>query len=68
MRVKHLIEKVMNSIFFICGMVAIACVVLITIYMLVSGLPAIFEIGPCLLYTSFALMERSCSTCFVKAR
>ena len=46
MRVKHLIEKVMNSIFFICGMVAIACVVLITIYMLVSGLPAIFEIGP----------------------
>ena len=46
MRVKHLIEKVMNSIFFICGIVAIACVVLITIYMLISGLPAIFEIGP----------------------
>lgn len=36
----------MNSIFFICGIVAIACVVLITIYMLISGLPAIFEIGP----------------------
>ena len=46
MRVKHLIEKVMNSIFFICGIVAIACVVLITIYMLISGLPAIFKIGP----------------------
>lgn len=46
MRVKNAIEKVMNAIFFVCGMIAIASVVLITIYMLVSGLPAIFEIGP----------------------
>lgn len=46
MRVKNAIEKVMNAIFFVCGMIAIGCVVLITIYMLVSGLPAIFEIGP----------------------
>ena len=46
MRVKNAIEKVMNAIFFVCGMIAIGCVVLITVYMLVSGLPAIFEIGP----------------------
>ena len=46
MRVKNAIEKVMNAIFFVCGMIAIASVVLITVYMLVSGLPAIFEIGP----------------------
>lgn len=46
MRIKNAVEKIMNGIFFICGMVAIACVVLISIYMLISGLPAILEIGP----------------------
>ncbi|MEG2038848.1 MAG: phosphate ABC transporter permease subunit PstC [Oscillospiraceae bacterium] len=45
MRVKNAIEKLMNGIFFTCGMIAIASVVLISVYMLVSGLPAIFEIG-----------------------
>ncbi len=46
MRIKNAIEKVMNAVFFVCGMIAIASVVLITIYMLLSGLPAIVEIGP----------------------
>ncbi|MCD8382696.1 MAG: phosphate ABC transporter permease subunit PstC [Clostridiales bacterium] len=36
----------MNGLFFVCGMVSIAMVVLITAYMVVSGLPAIIEIGP----------------------
>lgn len=35
----------MNTIFFLCGMTAIASVLLISIYMIVSGIPAIREIG-----------------------
>ena len=46
MRIKNWIEAVMNAIFFVCGMVAILSVVLITVYMFVSGIPAIVEIGP----------------------
>ncbi len=46
MRIKKLIENVMNAIFFFCGMVAILSVALITVYMFVSGIPAIVEIGP----------------------
>lgn len=46
MKVKHVIERVMNTVFFICGMVSIASVLLITIYMVIAGLPAILEIGP----------------------
>jgi phosphate transport system permease protein len=45
MKVKHIIEKVMNGVFFMCGMVAIAFVAIITVYMIVSGIPAIKEIG-----------------------
>lgn len=46
MKVKHVIERVMNTVFFICGMVSIAAVLLITIYMVIAGLPAIIKIGP----------------------
>ena len=46
MKVKHVIERVMNTVLFICGMVSIAAVLLITIYMVIAGLPAILEIGP----------------------
>ena len=46
MEVKHVIERVMNTVFFVCGMVSIAAVLLITIYMVIAGLPAILEIGP----------------------
>ena len=46
MIVKHVSERVMNTVFFICGMVSIAAVLLITIYMVIAGLPAILEIGP----------------------
>ena len=38
-------EWVMNAIFFVCGMVAVAFVLLISIYLIISGLPAIREIG-----------------------
>ncbi len=45
MKQKYLIERVMNAIFFICGITAIACVALITVYMVVAGVPAIGKIG-----------------------
>lgn len=45
MKVKHIIERVMNAVFFICGIVSIAAVLLITIYMIIAGIPAIREVG-----------------------
>ena len=39
------LEAVMNFIFFLCGMLAVGCVVLITVYMIISGVPAIRKIG-----------------------
>ena len=45
MKQKYLIERVMNALFFICGITAIACVALITVYMVVAGVPAIGKIG-----------------------
>ena len=39
------LEAVMNFVFFLCGMLAVGCVVLITVYMVLSGVPAIHKIG-----------------------
>ena len=39
------LELVMNAVFFLCGILAVGCVALITVYMVISGLPAIGEIG-----------------------
>ncbi|MCD8145459.1 MAG: phosphate ABC transporter permease subunit PstC [Oscillospiraceae bacterium] len=36
----------MNLLFLICGIIAVGFVLCITIYLVVSGLPAIFKIGP----------------------
>jgi len=38
-------ERAMNILFFLCGFVAVAFVLGISIYLIVSGLPAIMEIG-----------------------
>ncbi len=45
-RRKNAIEAAMKYIFIVCGMVAIAAVLVITIYMIYSGAPAMFTIGP----------------------
>ena len=45
MKKKHIVEKIMQTIFFLCGTAAIISVVIITGFMLVSGIPAIAEIG-----------------------
>ena len=41
----HLADKIMNIVFLTCGIITIACVGIITIYLIISGLPAIKEIG-----------------------
>ena len=37
-------EWIMNAVFFICGFIAIVFVLFISIYLIISGLPAIREI------------------------
>ena len=45
MKARNITEKVMNVIFLVCGMISIVAVVGISAYMIISGLPAIKEIG-----------------------
>ena len=44
-RAKDAMEWIMKSLFMICGFIAIAFVLLITVYLIISGLPAIKEVG-----------------------
>ena len=39
------LEVFMNFLFFLCGMLAVGCVILISVYMIASGVPAIRKIG-----------------------
>ena len=39
------LEVFMNLLFFVCGLIAVVCVLFISNYLIVSGLPAIREIG-----------------------
>lgn len=39
------VERGMNALFLLCGLVAVAFVLFITVYLVISGLPAIREIG-----------------------
>ncbi len=41
----HIVDLVMSTLFIICGFLAVALVVVITVYLVVSGIPAIKEIG-----------------------
>lgn len=42
---KKLFEKLVHGIFLILGLVTVGCVLLITVYLVISGIPAIKEIG-----------------------
>lgn len=42
---KEFLETLVHGIFLIIGMVAVGCVLIITLYLIVSGIPAIREIG-----------------------
>ncbi|MGN0302456.1 MAG: phosphate ABC transporter permease subunit PstC, partial [Anaerotardibacter sp.] len=43
---KEIVEKLFQSIFFACGMLSVLFVVGITVYLVISGLPAIVTVGP----------------------
>lgn len=45
MKTKNLIENTVHAVFLILGLVTVAAVLLITVYLIVSGIPAIREIG-----------------------
>lgn len=45
MKARYITEKIMKIIFFVCGMASIIAVIGISGYMIISGLPAISEIG-----------------------
>ena len=42
---KNLLESAIHGIFLILGLITVACVLLITVYLVLSGLPAIGKIG-----------------------
>ena len=42
---KKRLETVMHGLFFACGLLTVVCVLLITVYLVVSGTPAIAKIG-----------------------
>ena len=52
------LEAVMNALFFCCGILAVGCVATITVYMFLSGLPAIGKIG----FTNFLFGTEWAST------
>ncbi|MCF0106582.1 MAG: phosphate ABC transporter permease subunit PstC [Holdemanella sp.] len=42
---KQLVEDVIHGIFLVLGFITVACVLLITVYLLIAGIPAIGKIG-----------------------
>ena len=45
MKNNQLFERIIHGIFLILGLVTVGCVLLITVYLVISGIPAILEIG-----------------------
>lgn len=45
MKKNRLFENIVHGIFLILGLITVGCVLLITVYLIVSGIPAIKEIG-----------------------
>lgn len=45
MKKSQVIEKLIHGIFLILGLITVGCVLLITVYLVISGIPAIREIG-----------------------
>lgn len=42
---KKLFENIIHAVFLILGLITVVCVLMITVYLVISGLPAIHEIG-----------------------
>ena len=45
MKSKKVFARIIHGIFLILGLLTVACVLLITVYLVISGIPAIMEIG-----------------------
>lgn len=45
MKKNQMLEKVVHGIFLLLGLLTVGCVLLITVYLVISGIPAIREIG-----------------------
>ena len=45
MKNRKILENVIHGIFLVLGLVTVACVLLITVYLVIAGIPAIREIG-----------------------
>ena len=45
MKKNRLFEDVVHGVFLLLGLITVACVLLITVYLIISGIPAIKEIG-----------------------
>ena len=45
MKKNRLFENIIHGIFLILGLITVGCVLLITVYLIISGIPAIKEIG-----------------------
>ena len=45
MKKNQILEKVIHGIFLLLGLITVGCVLLITVYLVISGIPAIREIG-----------------------
>ena len=44
-KTNHLLEHIIHGVFLILGLVTVGCVLMITVYLVISGVPAIKEIG-----------------------
>lgn len=42
---RRLLENTMHGLFLVLGLITVACVLLITVYLVISGIPAIRKIG-----------------------
>ena len=45
MKKPNLLENIVHGIFLLLGLITVGCVLVITIYLVISGVPAIREIG-----------------------
>ena len=45
MKKNQLMEKMIHGLFLVLGLITVGCVLLITVYLVISGIPAIREIG-----------------------
>ena len=45
MKKNQVLEKIIHGIFLILGLITVGCVLIITVYLVISGIPAIREIG-----------------------